>query len=114
MKILDDYLKLQKEIYDYFGYENIYPGYPIDDSTMYIWFIHDNNIFYSNRDILDAIKTDKEYYMGTVTEMTYQRDGYTMVVLDKQYGGGNYLSIFDDNKNVLLTIQEKEMLENFY
>ena len=39
MKLLQDYFKLQKEIYDYFGYKEDWVVIPLDDQTDQEWFI---------------------------------------------------------------------------
>ena len=37
MKLLDEYFKLQKEIYEYFGYVEDWKVIPIDDGRKHYW-----------------------------------------------------------------------------
>ena len=41
MKLLDDYFKLQKEVYDYFGYVEDWVVIPLEDGTEYFWKLHE-------------------------------------------------------------------------
>ena len=39
MKVLDNYLKFQKELFAYFGYVEDWVAIPIDDARDYYWFV---------------------------------------------------------------------------
>ena len=41
MKKLDEYFKLQKEIYDYFGYKEDWVVIPIDDTRHCYWILNE-------------------------------------------------------------------------
>ena len=53
MKILDDYLKLQGELFDYFGYVEDWRVIPVDDRRDYFWHLtgekHGDKVVYTEK-----------------------------------------------------------------
>ena len=99
MKLLEKYFELQKEIYEYFGYEEEWSVYPIDDQTRYFWFIDtyldvvwffDDKEAYENEDGMHS-------YSCQIIEI-YRRDDYTMIKVDTNTDFNKFLSIYDNSK----------------
>lgn len=114
MKKLDDYFKLQKEIYDYFGYEEGWTVYPLDDRREMYWIIRDDEIWFTkNRhDLLKIIEDDSEweglgpesdnYYSDEVFGQKFIGADYTMLYVDTQTDGNKFLAIYDNKKEVAI------------
>lgn len=107
MKLLNDYFKLQQEIYNYFGYKENWRVIPLDDCTEYYWYLTgegegDNICFASSEQELQD--EDDEYYEEEIypqrylEKWVYRGLDYTMVVVDTQTDGNKLLSIFDNKK----------------
>ena len=121
MKALDDYFKLQQEIFDYFGYKEDWVTIPIDDRRDQYWILYENDrgggdvIFYENEITPEVLKSGK-YYENTVytqrflPKWIYRGEEYTMICCDTHTDGNKYLAIFDNSKE-----QEKmEKEESFW
>ena len=102
MKMLDDYFRLEKEIYAYFGYIEKWTVYPISDSRNCYWRLSENegSIWYAN-------KVSEFAYYGerlvlrdfrTGKPCVYRGDSYTMVIVDIQADGNIFMEIFANNK----------------
>jgi hypothetical protein len=109
VKKLDEYFKLQKEIYEYFGYKEDWVVIPIDDARMYYWHITNE----SNGEVRFA--EDKEnVFEGTMEDgysneiytqrflpkWVYRGDEYTMICVDTHTDGNKFLQIFDNKKEI--------------
>jgi len=105
MKLLDEYLAIQKQIYEYFGYVEDWVIIPIDDVRQYFWYEDGENVYFaeSERELLDK---DGEYYMNTIytprflPKWIYPADDYTMICVDTHVDGNKFLQIFDNAKRV--------------
>jgi hypothetical protein len=106
MKILDDYLKIQKEIFEYFGYEEGWRVLPIDDQRGQHWFltgegpgcyVHSPEPFTE-----ESIKEGENVYSGEVytqrhlPKWVYRGPEYTMVVADTETDDNKLLMIFEN------------------
>ena len=116
MKLLDDYFKLQQELFSYFGYEQNWVTIPFDDSTMYWWYLdqdergHGEVTFAETesdlRSALDDINFDGDYYSNEIytqrflKKWVYEGRDYTMVVVDTHTDGNKYLQVFDNSKRL--------------
>lgn len=111
MKKLDEYFKLQKEIYDYFGYKEDWVVIPIEDSREYFWELKQELdgsgevSFWENKlNVGKFTKTDgysnSIYTQRFLSKWVYVGKDYTMIVVDTQTDGNKFLSIFDNKKQV--------------
>lgn len=109
MKLLDDYFKLQDEIYKYFGYVEDYVVIPIDLGLGYYWKIIGNEATGIVRfsESLDLLNCDVgEYYEHTIytqrflPKWVYRGKDYTMICVDTQVDGNKFLQIFSNDKEV--------------
>ena len=106
MKLLDEYFKLQKEIYDYFGYEEDWVVIPIDDATDMYWEVDEDKVTFAYS--IEQLKdTDAEdYYQNEIYKQrflpkwVYSGKDYTMICVDTHTDGNKYLQIFDNAKQM--------------
>jgi hypothetical protein len=101
MQLLKDYFKLEKEIKNYFGYEEQWRAIPLDDMTNDYWFITDSECIWSDEPIsLDKILEVGPHYSSSLygRKSVYEREDFTMVCVDTQTDGNIFLMIFDNAK----------------
>lgn len=107
MKRLKQYMKLQQEIYEYFGYEENWRVFPLEDSTDYYWRIDSfgNAVhFAETEEELGNEKNDEEAtYTNAIlkyrgTPGVYRGADFTMICCDTQTDGNKFLCIFDNTK----------------
>lgn len=104
MKILEDYLILQQEIYEYFGYVEDWVVFPIQDCRDYFWRLDSEEvIFHEEKENLDS---DGNYYSYEIYKQrflkkwVYEGPEFTMIVSDTHVDGNKFLAIFDNSKKV--------------
>lgn len=107
MKLLDEYFKLQKQIYDYFSYVEDWRVIPIDDCTDYYWCLFQDkdgsgNVIYNDTPVMN----DGNYYSSEIytqrflPKWVYRGEDYTMICTDPHTDGNKFLSVFDNNKEI--------------
>ena len=117
MKRLDDYFKLQKEIYEYFGYKEDWVVIPLDDCRDYFWFIsggeaHGGSVTYAEK--LEDFSPNGNYYGSAIytqrflPKWVYRGEEYTMICVDTQTDGNKFLSVFENSKEI-----DPKDLENY-
>lgn len=105
MKLLDDYFKLQKEIYDYFGYKEDWVVIPIEDGTEWFWHFDGQEVRFAET-IEDLKDEDGNYYLNELytqrflKKWVYRTDDYTMICVDTHTDGNKFLQIFDNKKEI--------------
>lgn len=104
MKLLQEYFKLQKEIYEYFGYVEDWVKIPLDDCTDYLWCISgDNEVVFAESE--EDFKSGK-YYGNEIyrqrflPKWVYPGSEYTMICVDTHTDGNKFLSVFDNSKQI--------------
>jgi len=110
MKLLEDYFKIQEEIYDYFGYKEDWVVIPLTNCIPYYWRLNGEGsggeILYADikKDLLD--EEAGNYYSGTIytqrflPKWVYRGEDYTMVCMDTHCDGNKFLGIFDNKKEI--------------
>ncbi len=106
MKLLDDYFKIQQQIYNYFGYKEDWVVIPIEDSTEYYWRLDGEGqgeiIYAETEELLDDPAGN--YYVHSIytqrflPKWVYRADDYTMICVDTHTDGNKFLQIFDNQK----------------
>ena len=93
MKQLKKYIKVVREIYDYFEYSSGKKIYPIEDYTEFFWKKSDNKIYYSDNgtDFVDDIFIEE--HIG---------DEYIMFLINDTHNLDDCLIIFDLKKQVVI------------
>lgn len=106
MKLLDEYLKLQQEIYEYFGYVEQWRVIPIDDRRECYWWLNgDEEVIYADR-LEDFDESVGNYYSDEIytqrhhSKWVYRGKDYTMIMVDTNTDGNKFLAIYDNNKEV--------------
>ena len=110
MKLLNDYLQKQQELFDYFGYVENWKAIPVDNATMYYWQLNGEG---SGGEVMfaetaeDLFNEDAgNYYSNEIytqrhlEKWVYRGAEYTMVVVDTHTDGNKFLQIFDNSKEV--------------
>ena len=115
MQLLDDYIALQKQIYDYFEYKEDWRVRPLEDCGAYFWYVHRNRrVIFSaatTRELaLKDIETE-QYYSNEVLSI-HRKPDCTMIAVDTQTDGNQFLSIFDNAKE--LTRDECKEFEDMF
>lgn len=103
MKLFDDYLDLQKQIFDYFGYVEDWKAIPLDDCRTYYWQLAGEgpgSVLFG--ETVDSIDTYEHiiYTQRFLPKWVYRGKDYTMICVDTQTDGNKFLSIFDNSKEV--------------
>jgi hypothetical protein len=104
MKILDDYLALQAEIFAYFGYVEDWRVIPVDDQRTSFWYLEGEGpgeVHYadSEKELRDR---DGNYYVDDIytqrhlPKWVYRGEEYTMVCCDPHVDGNQFLRIFSN------------------
>jgi len=103
MKLLDDYSKLQKEIYDYFGYKEDYVAIPIDDQRECFWILDEDAGFVKFAKTKEKFDTDGDYCQNEIyTQGVYRGEDFTMICVDTHTNGNKFLQVFSNSKEVKL------------
>ena len=106
MKQLDEYFKLQKEIYDYFGYEDGNQVFPIDNCTKYFWQLNEYTVSFADTKKEFESETGNYYEVELLYvsidaikagENIFRTDYFTAILVDTRTGGNKFLSIFDNS-----------------
>lgn len=113
MEILDKYFTLQKEIYEYFGYEEEWKVFPVDDCREEFWRMEDgNNIrFCESENAIEAKKILDDEENGNYCEeeiFTYCHldkhifigKDFTMCLVNTHVDGNIFLRIFSNDREV--------------
>jgi hypothetical protein len=122
MQLLDEYFKLQSEIYDYFGYVEDWVVIPIDDRREYYWSIEgeetDGQVYFTkskeNHEALVAnnydwdqdgvdgndVYSDEIYTQRHLPKWVYRGSEYTMICIDTHTDGNKFLAIYDNTKEI--------------
>lgn len=123
MKLLEEYFKLQKQIYDHFDYVENWKVIPLSDDTEYFWHLEEfaegngtlhfaesrenlrkiieNNYQWNDEGInSDDYYTNEIYTQRFLEKWVYRAEDYTMVCVDTQTDGNKFLSILDNAKEI--------------
>lgn len=109
MKELEQYFKLQKQIYDYFGYVEDWAVIPLYDSTAFFWSLtgegYGNSVqFAKSKELLingsDEIFSNEIYTQRFLPKWVYRGQDYTMIVVDTHIDGNKFLRVFANDKEV--------------
>ncbi len=106
MKMLDEYFKLQEQIYKYFGYVEDWRVIPLDDGTMYFWCLGDHDVkFAEDKDnVFEGTRTDGYvsmiYTQRFLPKHIYRTEDYTMICVDTETDGNKFLQVFDNSKEI--------------
>lgn len=112
MKALDDYFKLQAEIFEYFDYVEDWRVIPIQDNRGFYWQLDGEGpgvVRYADKaETLnpEAIEAGADYYEDSIytqrflPKWVYRGDDYTMVCSDPHVDCNQFLRIFENSKEI--------------
>jgi len=108
--MLDEYFKLQKQIFDYFGYVEDWVSIPMVDHREYYWNIDDErggSIAYSEKPLTSEIVAagDELYEASIYTQRflpkwVFRAEEFTLVCMDTHCDGNKYLGVFSNDKEM--------------
>ncbi|MAH32740.1 MAG: hypothetical protein CMG78_12165 [Marinobacter sp.] len=96
MQLLDDYLALQKQLYEYFGYVEDWVAIPIDDAREYFWWCDGNNVHFAETE-KELESQEGQYYVNEIytqrflPKWVYEADDFTMICVDTHTDGNKFL-----------------------
>ncbi len=111
MDILDDYIALQNQIFDYFGYVEDWRRLPLEDSREFYWFLTMNESgggFVTFAETREQLTNEEagDYYSDEIftqrhlPKWVYRGEDYTMVCVDTHTDGNQFLRIFRNEKEI--------------
>lgn len=106
MKLLDQYLALQQQLFDYFGYIEDWRVLPLDDAREYFWRLDGEGPGYVRYAETEAQLDDADgnYYENDIytqrylSKWVYRGPEFTMICVDTHTDGNQFLQIFDNSK----------------
>ena len=104
MEKLDEYFKLQQEIYKYFGYIEDWVVIPLDDSRENFWILNEKERYVRFAETEEILFSDEDYYESEIytqrflPRWVYRANSYTMICVDTRTDGNKFLQIFDNLK----------------
>lgn len=107
MKLLDEHKANLEQIYAYFGYVEDWRVLPLNDAREYYWRLDGEGpgtVTYSEvQEALDDedagdVYEDQIYTQRHLPKWVYRGAEYTMIVVDTQTDGNQFLQIFDNAK----------------
>lgn len=105
MQLLDNYLALQKEIYEYFGFVEAWQTFPIEDSRDEYWYLDERiGCVHSANTEEELINEVGNYYVSEFYRVSdeckavYTTDEYSMILVDTLCDGNRSMCIFDNSK----------------
>jgi hypothetical protein len=112
MKMFDEYLALQKQIFEYFGYVEDWRAIPLDDARENFWQLYQNadgsgKVKFA--ETMEKMESDGDYYCNDIytqrflTKWVYRGEDYTMICVDTHTDGNKFLQIFDNTLEVNTT-----------
>jgi hypothetical protein len=105
MELLETYFKIQKEIYDYFGYIEDWVVIPLDDCTSYFWILLEETNGRGSVRFADTEKQlygsgdyyeDEIYTQRFLPKWVYRSKDYTMVCANPNVDGNKFLRVFSN------------------
>lgn len=105
MNIIDNYFKLQQEIYDYFEFKEDWTVFPLDDRREYWWKINnDEEVVQGSKENieenLEECFVDEIYKQRFYSKWVYKGKDYTMIMIDTHVDGNKFLAIYDNSKEI--------------
>lgn len=103
MKLLDDYFKLQKQIFNHFGYVEDWRRFPIENHTDETWMLFEYSVAYAGVPWEpEMIEKGEQHYKGVIytyrhlKQHVFRAKDETMVLVDTQTDGNIVLMVFSN------------------
>jgi len=108
MELLNNYFDIQRQIFEYFGYEENWRVIPIEDSTNLYWMLNGEGpgtVHFADT-VVELTQQRGNYYENEIytqrhlNKWVYRGKDYTMVVVDTRTDGNKFLQIFVNLKEL--------------
>jgi hypothetical protein len=104
MELLDRYTALRNEVFAYFGYVEDWRVLPLDDARQYYWRLYGEGPGHVRfaKTKGDVLSGEGECYENVIytqrhlDKWVYRGEEYTMVVVDTNTDGNQFLQIFSN------------------
>ena len=106
MKQLDVCNDALEAVYDYFGFNEDWSVYPIDDRRDYWWEINAEEVhFFDSKEAYETEDgmhsyTDEILHHRFYPKAVYEGAEFTMIMVDTHTDGNRFLAIYDNSKRV--------------
>lgn len=103
-QLVDNFFSAEKALHDYFGYQESWRRYPIEDYRNKYWKIVGSSVVFGNSK--DEIESDEDGrycdidIIGSLDVSVMRRADLTMILCDTNTDGNIGLFIFDNAKEV--------------
>lgn len=106
MELLDKEQAIRQQIFDYFGYQEDWRVLPLDDAREFFWKLDGEGpgtVKFANTEE-ELANEEGLYYKNEIytqrhlPKWVYRGPDYTMVVVDTNTDGNQFLQIFDNAK----------------
>ncbi len=102
MQLLKEYFKLQKQVYEYFGYEENWVVIPLHDETDAHWYLtgegYDDEVIYWSDGKEEDYYSMEIYTQRYLKKWVYRAKDYTLICGNTGTDGNKFLTIFDNSK----------------
>jgi hypothetical protein len=93
-------------LFQYFGYVEDWRVLPFSDATEYVWLIDGEEVRYAmtKEQLLDEEAGEFHqhaiYFQRHLNKWIYRGPEYTMILVDTDFDGNQFLQIFDNSKEI--------------
>jgi Bacterial RNA polymerase, alpha chain C terminal domain len=110
--LLNNYLNLKQQLFDYFGYKEDWVAIPLEDRTEMHWLVSERQpvegrgmVTYSPQPLTadlifsgSNVYTDSIYTQRFLPKWIYRGEKFTMICVDTHTDGNKFLAVFDNSK----------------
>ena len=102
---INEYFKLQEEIFNHCGYKEDWRIYPLVDNRDYLWFVDEDGEELSTAENMKGFITgdcysDEILHDRFLPKSIYEGEKYTMILVDTHCDGNKYLSLLSNDKKI--------------
>lgn len=108
MQLFDEEKAIRAKIFEYFGYKEDWRVLPLDDARSFFWRLNQNEFGRGTvwfADSIDELNTHEGncyrnliYTQRHLPKWVYRGEEFTMIVVDTQTDGNQFLQIFTNSK----------------
>lgn len=103
MELLERYKELERRLHDYFGYQEDWHVYAIQDHRDSYWHIRDGDVEFADKEEDVGIDNGYSYEIRNdrfLPKSVYVGVDYTMILVDTHTDGNQFLAIFSNAMRV--------------
>lgn len=97
---IDQYFSLEREIFEFFGFNPEWQQYPLTDARDMYWLLNGSEeLCYYEEEMTEEHLNDSAYYSAEIrNKKIYRKDGLVLVVGDTLCDNNIYSFILDESK----------------